>query len=71
MPEASIPAPAFSLPLWRSSLGLTQQQAAEVLGLHLRTLQRYERPGADLPRSLVLACDGLALRATLKNLLSL
>ena len=60
----------FSLPAWRNAMGLTQQQAAEVLGLHLRTVQRYEHGGEIVPSVVLLACQGLLLRRRLGELLA-
>lgn len=50
---------------WRKSLGLSQKQAAEALGLKRRVVQYYEkgeRDGdkVDIPKSVRLACWALA-----------
>lgn len=50
---------------WRKSLGMSQKQAAEALGLKRRVVQYYEkgeRDGdkVDIPKSVRLACWALA-----------
>lgn len=49
-------------------MGYTQQQAAEALGLHLRTAQRYDA-GGDVPKQTAMACAYLKLLRDLKALL--
>lgn len=41
---------------WRRRLGLTQRQAAAMLGLSERCLRGYERGEQMPPRAVVLAC---------------
>lgn len=50
---------------WRSRLNMTQQAAAEALGLHLRTVQRYDKGDDPAPRAVLLACAYLELRRRL------
>jgi len=50
---------------WRKSLGMSQKEAAEALGLRRRIVQYYEkgvRDGAriDIPKTVRLACYALA-----------
>lgn len=54
---------------WRTRLDLTQQGAAEALGLHLRTAQRYDK-GTAIPRAITLACAYLELKHRLSLLLT-
>jgi DNA-binding XRE family transcriptional regulator len=53
---------------WRERMGMTQQDAARALGLHLRTAQRYDA-GEATPHPITLACAYLELVRTLKGLL--
>ena len=46
---------------WRARLGLTSQAAADLLGLHIVTAQRYGWGRAPIPRSVELACGLLEL----------
>ncbi len=50
---------------WRKSLGLSQKQAAEALGLKRRVVQYYEKGERDgepvaIPKTVRLACYALA-----------
>jgi hypothetical protein len=49
-------------------MGMTQQDAAGALGLHLRTAQRYDA-GEKTPHHLTLACAYLEMVRALKGLL--
>jgi transcriptional regulator with XRE-family HTH domain len=44
---------------WRERMGLTQQAAAEKLGLALRTVQGYEASQEELSVLVKLACERL------------
>lgn len=46
---------------WRAALGLSQQAAADSLGIHLTTVQRYER-SIPIPVAISLACQALKIR---------
>jgi len=45
---------------WRASMGYTQQQAAQALGVSLRTIKAWESGFAAPPAFLALACAALA-----------
>lgn len=45
---------------WRASMGYTQQQAAQALGVSLRTIKAWEAGFAAPPAFLGLACAALA-----------
>ncbi|ESX06781.1 hypothetical protein X769_09005 [Mesorhizobium sp. LSJC268A00] len=54
---------------WRSDLGFSQQQAADALGISRGSVENYERGErrednrpVEIPRSIGLACQALALR---------
>ena len=44
---------------WRKRLAMSQRKAAEILGLHYRTIQGYEAGNFDVPRVVELACKAL------------
>lgn len=45
---------------WRAAMAYTQQQAAQALGVSLRTIKAWEAGFADPPAFLALACAALA-----------
>lgn len=45
---------------WRATMGCTQQQAAQELGVSLRTIKAWEAGFAAPPAFLALACAALA-----------
>lgn len=45
---------------WRECMGYTQQQAAQALGVSLRTIKAWESGFAAPPAFLALACAALA-----------
>lgn len=45
---------------WRAAMGYTQQQAAQALGVSLRTVKSWEAGFAAPPAFLSLACAALA-----------
>lgn len=45
---------------WREALGLTQQQAAELLGVTRRAVVKWEAGAAPISRAVFLACKYLA-----------
>lgn len=47
---------------WRRRLGLSQQAAAEALGMGRRQIQKYEAGEAEIPVVVALATDCLYLR---------
>lgn len=49
---------------WRKRMGWTQERAAEMLGVHLTTIARYETMKRKIPRTVHLLCGALAARAT-------
>ena len=49
----------FDLLAWRKALGLTQQGAANLLGVHRVTYTRYETGAQELPKMLAMACLSL------------
>jgi len=51
--------------LWRKSLGLTQQSAADALGLSRRAVQDYEAETYAIPKVVELACCELSRRLIL------
>lgn len=46
----------FNLKGWRIRLGLTQLEAAEVLGVHRVTVARWETGACAMPRLIGMAC---------------
>jgi transcriptional regulator with XRE-family HTH domain len=44
---------------WRSTLGLTQSQAAEALGISPRMLRNYEAGSHPIPLAIGLACAAI------------
>lgn len=46
---------------WRASMGYTQQQAAQALGVSLRTVKAWEAGFASPPAFLALACAARAV----------
>ena len=55
----------FDLLAWRKALGLTQQGAANLLGVHRVTYTRYETGAQELPKMLAMAC--VTLKGIMKN----
>ena len=51
---------AESFKTWRARLGLSQQAAAEALGISKRMLIYYEQGQHAIPRTVALACAALA-----------
>ena len=49
-----------ALRAWRECMGYTQQQAAQALGVSLRTVKAWEAGFASPPAFLALACAALA-----------
>ena len=47
---------------WRKSLGLTQKQAAALLGLKHRMIQNYESGTHEVPRYVRLSCYAIDRR---------
>jgi len=47
---------------WRSAMGYTQQQAAQALGVSLRTVKAWESGETGAPGLLPLACAALLSR---------
>lgn len=45
---------------WRSAMGYTQQQAAQALGVSLRTIKAWEGGETAVPAIVPLACEALA-----------
>ena len=50
---------------WRKALGLSQAQAANKLGLKIRTVQYYEKgerknKKVDIPKTVALACHAIS-----------
>lgn len=50
-----------SLKAWRKRLGLSQQEAADTLGLSIRAVQNYESGLREIPKPVALACAAIAL----------
>ncbi|MCM2435831.1 helix-turn-helix domain-containing protein [Agrobacterium rosae] len=62
------------LAAWRKTVALTQQQAADAMGIALATYENYERgerrdngQPVVIPSYIELACDGLSLRLAAKD----
>lgn len=55
----------FDLKAWRLGLGLTQQGAANLLGVHRVTYTRYETGAQELPKMLAMAC--VTLKGIMEN----
>lgn len=47
---------------WRKRLGLTQQEAADALGVCRKTIQNYENSKKPLKAHIPLACDAITQR---------
>ena len=48
-----------ALRAWRRSSHLTQQQAADLLGVHQRSIRKWERGERQIPNMLALALEAL------------
>ena len=46
----------FDLKAWRLRLGLTQEAAAELLGVHRVTVARWESGVCNMPKLIGMAC---------------
>jgi transcriptional regulator with XRE-family HTH domain len=46
----------FDLKAWRLRLGLTQESAAELLGVHRVTIARWETGACAMPKLIRMAC---------------
>jgi len=46
----------FDLKAWRERLGLTQQAAADLLGVHRVTVARWESGACAMPKLIGMAC---------------
>ena len=46
----------FDLKAWRLRLGLTQESAAELLGVHRVTIARWESGACAMPKLIGMAC---------------
>jgi DNA-binding XRE family transcriptional regulator len=46
----------FDLKAWRIRLGLTQESAAELLGVHRVTIARWESGACAMPKLIGMAC---------------
>ena len=44
---------------WRNSLGITQEKAAELLGVHRVTYANWELGAKLIPKAIILACENL------------
>lgn len=51
---------------WRAALALSQQDAADTLGVHLSTVQRYEKNTA-IPVTVEMSCKWLRLKDMFKE----
>lgn len=49
-----------ALRAWRECMGYTQQQAAQALGVSLRTIKAWEGGETAVPAIVPLACEALA-----------
>ena len=49
---------------WRTRLGLKQNKAAEMLGLHRRSIHDYEGAKREIPKAISLACAAIAMGIT-------
>lgn len=47
---------SYDLKAWRERLGLTQQEAADLLGVHRVTVARWETGACAMPRLIGMAC---------------
>jgi transcriptional regulator with XRE-family HTH domain len=47
---------SFDLKSWRLRLGLTQESAADLLGVHRVTVARWESGACAMPKLLGMAC---------------
>lgn len=52
---------AISFVRWRRFMGFSQEQAAEALGLSIRTIANYEGGAFPISKTTSLACGALAL----------
>jgi transcriptional regulator with XRE-family HTH domain len=46
----------FDLKAWRLRIGLTQESAAELLGVHRVTIARWESGACTMPKLIGMAC---------------
>jgi predicted transcriptional regulator len=53
---------------WRRRLGITQQQAADLLGYTKRGVAKIEGGDKDVARVVELACEALEARAARQNI---
>jgi DNA-binding XRE family transcriptional regulator len=51
---------SWGLLKWRRTLGYTQAEAGEKLGVNRGTIQNWERGNTRIPKSIELACQELA-----------
>lgn len=47
----------YDIKRWRNILGISQEKAAELLGVHRVTYNRWENDAFSAPKSVELACD--------------
>lgn len=55
---------ALQLRRWRDRLGLTQDRAADALGINLRTYKRWEKDGPPFPKLTKHACNDIEQAGT-------
>jgi transcriptional regulator with XRE-family HTH domain len=55
----------YDLKAWRERLGLTQERAAELLGVHRVTVARWESGACAMPKLIGMAC--LSISKMLEN----
>ena len=52
----------YDIKRWREILGVPQEKAAELLGVHRVTYNRWENDAYPIPKSVVLACESYLSR---------
>lgn len=52
---------------WMRSMDMKNQDAAHQLGVHEKTISKYANGRADIPKSIVLACQMVALKYQMRQ----
>ncbi len=52
----------FDIKRWRGILGVSQEKASELLGVHRVTYNRWENDAHPFPKTVEIACEGYLLK---------